>query len=110
MHIFKIDRQSLSKLSITSIVCTKNQYRGGRIVQKGGLGQFADLRGAWPERGGGVSDGTEVGVGWGRVDTPMHTKTSQQIFTCSKSTREKLEADVVVMSLLLTLKTIHTIF
>ena len=101
MHIFKIDRQSLSKLSITSIVCTKNQYRGGRIVQKGGLGQFADLRGAWQESGGG---------GGGRVDTPMHTKTSQQIFTCSKSTREKLEADVVVMSLLLTLKTIHTIF
>ena len=57
MHIFKIDRQSLSKLFITSIVCTKNQYRGGRIVQKGGLGQFADLRGAWQERGGGVLEG-----------------------------------------------------
>ena len=60
MHIFKIDRQSLSKLFITSIVCTKNQYRGGRIVQKGGLGQFADLRGAWQERGGGVLEGEEL--------------------------------------------------
>ena len=31
---------------------TKNQYRGGRIASKGGLGQFTDLRGAWQERGG----------------------------------------------------------
>ena len=36
--------------------------------------------------------------------------TSQQIFTCSKSTRETLEVDVVLMSLFLTLNIIHTIF
>ena len=36
--------------------------------------------------------------------------TSQQTFTCSKSTREILEVDVVLMSLFLTLNIIHTIF
>ena len=32
----------------------KNQYRGGGIAKEGGVGQFANLRGAWQERGGGV--------------------------------------------------------
>ena len=36
--------------------------------------------------------------------------TSQQTFTCSKSTRETLEVDVVLMSLFLPLNIIHTIF
>ena len=36
--------------------------------------------------------------------------TSQQIFTCSKSTTETLEVDVVLMSLFLRLNIIHTIF
>ena len=36
--------------------------------------------------------------------------TSQQIFTCSISTRETLEIDVVLMSSFLTLNIIHTIF
>ena len=35
---------------------------------------------------------------------------SQQIFTCSKSTRETLEVEVVLISLFLTLNIIHTIF
>ena len=39
----------------------KNQYVGG-LHKKGGLGQFADLRGAWQERWG----------GW-EGDTPMPT-------------------------------------
>ena len=43
---------------------TKNQYREW-IAYKGGLGQFADLRGAWQERGGGVFEE--------RVDTLIHT-------------------------------------
>ena len=30
---------------------TKNQYKGG-VPKKGGLGQFANLRGAWQEREG----------------------------------------------------------
>ena len=37
---------------------TKNQYRGGDCLKKGGrLAQFADFRGAWQERGGGVFEG-----------------------------------------------------
>ena len=36
--------------------------------------------------------------------------TFQQTFTCSKSTRETLEVDVVLMSLFLPLNIIHTIF
>ena len=36
--------------------------------------------------------------------------TSQQSFTCSKSTKESLEVDVVLMSLFLPLNIIHTIF
>ena len=36
--------------------------------------------------------------------------TSQQTFTCSKSTREILEVDVVLMFLFLTLNIIHAIF
>ena len=36
--------------------------------------------------------------------------TSQQTFTCSKSTRESLEVDVVLMSLFLLLNIIHAIF
>ena len=36
--------------------------------------------------------------------------TSQQTFACSKSTRETLEVDVVLMSLFLPLNIIHTIF
>ena len=36
--------------------------------------------------------------------------TSQQTFTCSKSTRETLEVDLVLMSLFLPLNIIHTIF
>ena len=43
---------------------TKNQYRVG-IAWKEGLGQFANLGGAWQERVGGVFEGG--------VDTPMHT-------------------------------------
>ena len=43
---------------------TKNRYRGGNCLKRGGLGQFADLRRAWKERGGGVFEG---------VDTLMHT-------------------------------------
>ena len=35
---------------------------------------------------------------------------SQQTFTCSKSTRESLEVDVILMSLFLPLNIIHTIF
>ena len=39
----------------------KNQYIGGGGLPKkeegGVLGQFVDLRGAWPERGGGVFEG-----------------------------------------------------
>ena len=35
---------------------------------------------------------------------------SQQTFTCSNSTRETIEVYVVLMSLLLTLNIIHTIF
>ena len=31
--------------------------RGG-LLKKGGVGQFADLRGAWLERGGGVFEGS----------------------------------------------------
>ena len=31
---------------------TKNQYRGGGLPKKGSLGQFANLRGTWQERGG----------------------------------------------------------
>ena len=36
--------------------------------------------------------------------------TFQQTFTCSKSTRETLEAELVLMTLFLTLNIIHTIF
>ena len=43
---------------------TKNKYRGRHCLKKGGLGQFADLKGGtWQERGGRVFEG----------DTPMHT-------------------------------------
>ena len=35
---------------------------------------------------------------------------SQQTFTCSKSTRESLEVDVILMSLFLPLNIIHIIF
>ena len=38
---------------------TKSKYREGRLPKRG-LAQFANLRGAWQERGG------------GGVDTPMH--------------------------------------
>ena len=38
---------------------------GGRDCLKRGLGHFADLRGAWQEKGGGVFEGG--------VDTPVHT-------------------------------------
>ena len=41
---------------------TKNQYRGGRLPKKGGLGCLLIYRGL---RGGGVFEG--------RVETPMHT-------------------------------------
>ena len=43
----------------------KNQYIGGNGLKRGGggLGQFADLRGAFQKRGGSVF--------WG-VDTPMY--------------------------------------
>ena len=37
----------------------------GGLPKKRGLGQFADLRGTWQERGSGVFEGM--------VDTPMHT-------------------------------------
>ena len=43
---------------------TKKQYIGGDCLKRG-LGQFADLRGAWQERGGWYF--------WGGRDTPMHT-------------------------------------
>ena len=45
---------------------TKNQYRGADCLKRGGLGQFADLR------GGGLARKRE----WcflGGFDTPMHT-------------------------------------
>ena len=32
----------------------------GRIAQKGALGQYADLKGYLPERGGGASEGGVV--------------------------------------------------
>ena len=32
---------------------TKNKYIVENCLKKGGLGQFADLRGAWQKRGGG---------------------------------------------------------
>ena len=35
----------------------KNQYRGGGLPKKVGLGHFADLRGAWQERGSDVFKG-----------------------------------------------------
>ena len=36
----------------------KSQYRGRDCLKGGGgLGQFADLRGAWQESGGGVFEG-----------------------------------------------------
>ena len=35
----------------------KNQYRGGGLPENRGLGQFADLRGTWQERGGDVLEG-----------------------------------------------------
>ena len=41
----------------------KSQYRGV-IAEKGGLRQFADLRGAWQERGW---------CFWGEIDSPMDT-------------------------------------
>ena len=34
-----------------------SQKEGGGLPKKRGLGQFADLRGAWQERGGGVLEG-----------------------------------------------------
>ena len=34
----------------------KNNIKGG-LPKKGGLGQFANLRGPWQERGGGVLEG-----------------------------------------------------
>ena len=43
----------------------KKPVERGGLPKKGGLGQFADLRGAWQERGGGVF---ERGI-----DAPMHT-------------------------------------
>ena len=49
---------------------TKNQYRGG-FPKKGGLGQFADLRGG----GGGKKERGMVFLREG-VDTPMHTMIS----------------------------------
>ena len=51
---------------------TKNQYMGGLPKEGGGLGQFADLRGAWHERGGWCF--------WGRVDTPMHTMQDKNVY------------------------------
>ena len=45
---------------------TKNQYRGGRLPKKGGLGLFIDLR-------GGLGKKEEGGVFEGGVETPMHT-------------------------------------
>ena len=46
---------------------TKNQYRRGEdCLKRGGLGQFADLRGGtWQEREGWCF--------WGGGDTPVHT-------------------------------------
>ena len=47
------------------------------------------------------------------INDPEFTKlfmTYQQTFSCSKSTRETLEVDVVLMSLFLPLNIIHTIF
>ena len=36
----------------------ENQYRGGDCLKRGGgLGQFANLRGVWQERGGGAFEG-----------------------------------------------------
>ena len=44
---------------------TKNWYRGGDCLKRGGLGQFADLKeGLGKKDGGGVFEG-------GGVDTPM---------------------------------------
>ena len=43
----------------------KNTNIEGGLLKKGGLGQFADLRGTWQER--------EDGVFEEGVDTPMHT-------------------------------------
>ena len=40
----------------------KNQYRGGGLPKKVGLGHFADLRGAWQERGSDVFEGVGGGV------------------------------------------------
>ena len=50
---------------------TKNQYRGGRLDKKRGLGLFADLRG----RGGGglARKRVVVFLRRGRGETPMHT-------------------------------------
>ena len=46
----------------------KNKYRGGGLPEKGGFGQFADLKG-----GGGGGLARKSGLVFLRgVDTPMH--------------------------------------
>ena len=46
----------------------KTHIERGVFPKKRGLGQFAELRGAWQERGDGVFE-----RGGGEVDTLMHT-------------------------------------
>ena len=63
---------------------TKNQYIGG-IAWKRGLGQFADFRGAWQERGG---------VFEGGVDTPVYTDSSKQVVRMEEKERKILKIDI----------------
>ena len=59
---------------------TKNQYREGDCLKKGGLGQFVNLRGALARKRGRCF--------WGGVDTPMHTmRVVQNLFFVSKMTK-----------------------
>ena len=56
---------------------TKNQYRGGGLPKKGGLEQFADLRGAWQERRGVVF---EEGVGGWNPNTHYNKKLTMSAY------------------------------
>ena len=59
------------------------------MPKQGGLGEFADLRGVWQERGW---------VGVGGVDTPMHTMKFQSTFNfCKLYQHAKKEAASLIV-------------
>ena len=70
----------------------KTNIEGGLPKKEGGLEQFADLRGAWQERGGVFLRG---------VDTPMHTMETLASFRKQQKTQKlaveemKLEEELV---------------